>query len=202
MAVRKKTTRKKVTVEKETAVKKSLIGVDPLAFMSDDEMQALQPDDQPATNSAAATSETGADTDNDDALNSGTNEEILQESAGEETPQDIVNAQAPGQDSEQDPEPEPESEPDSDSPCVIDLGTSVDIRQAESLHKQLSELSGDRFVLDASAVSKVDACGLQLLTLFIQHAERECKPVEWVSPSEDLCYAAGLAGLREQLRLS
>ncbi len=85
--------------------------------------------------------------------------------------------------------------------CVIDLGVSLNIREAEALYKQLGESSADQFVLNASEIEKVDTTGLQLLTVFIRHVEKEGKSVEWFSPDENLRHAAGLLGLSKELRL-
>jgi len=86
--------------------------------------------------------------------------------------------------------------------CVIDLGNDLDIRKVEALHSQLSKLHADSFLLDASATRRVDACGLQLITAFIRHAISEGRTVEWLSPHENLVYAAGLLGLSESMQLT
>ncbi len=86
-------------------------------------------------------------------------------------------------------------------PCVVDLGRNLDIREAKVLYQRLSELNADSFVLDASAISRVDACGLQLLTSFIRHAESEGKSVEWLLPDENLLRATALLGLSEPMHL-
>ncbi len=161
MPVKKKTTRKKRTARKAPArAKQCLIGVDPLAWLGEEETGAIPSSAQQGTETA----------NQDDA-----------------TEQTATKTTAKAREASQ--------------PCVVDLGTHLDIREAGSLYKHLCGLNADHFVLDATEVGRTDTAGLQLLTLFIRHVEAEGKSVAWQSPTESVRNAAGLLGLTEELRL-
>ncbi len=90
------------------------------------------------------------------------------------------------------------------SKSSFSCGKSLDITQADKLHKRLMstlekgldiELSGDQ-------VERADTAGLQLLLAFYQTATHQGTSITWKNPSEALLSSAKRLGLASELGLS
>lgn len=89
-----------------------------------------------------------------------------------------------------------------DSPAVVALGETLTIEQAAPMHSELGRhLHAKSVVLEAGALQRVDAAGLQLLAAFVRTAQARGVLVEWRSPAPVLCAAARHLGLGTILRL-
>lgn len=89
-----------------------------------------------------------------------------------------------------------------DSPSTVQLGESLTIEQATAMHIELGRhLHAKSVVLEAGALQRMDAAGLQLLAAFVRTAQARGVLVEWRSPAPVLCAAARHLGLGTVLRL-
>ena len=82
----------------------------------------------------------------------------------------------------------------------IDLGHSLDIAHAAALKQLCAEHidSTETLQLNAAALERFDAAGLQLLAALTIHRRKQDLPLNWQSVPESLMEAAsglGLAGL-------
>lgn len=85
----------------------------------------------------------------------------------------------------------------------VPLGEALVIGTAAELHAQLGEAlaSSDPVVLDATAVTRLDTSGLQLLQAFVEARDANDGPWQWANVSEALRTAAALLGLQPMLKL-
>ncbi len=84
---------------------------------------------------------------------------------------------------------------------VVALGEVIDISRAADLKAMLKavlELK-EPVVLDGSRISRIDACGIQLLLAFVIKAETQSIAVQWQGCSEALKRSVALAGLANEL---
>lgn len=89
-----------------------------------------------------------------------------------------------------------------DATGVIALGEMLTIEQVGAMHAELGQhLGAKRVALDAGALQRVDAAGLQLLTAFVRAAGDRGAQLEWRSPTAVLCDGARRLGLSTALRL-
>ena len=96
--------------------------------------------------------------------------------------------------------PTPET---TESPDVVVLGDRLTIEQAAAMHAELGRhLGATSIVLEAGALQRIDAAGLQLLTAFMGAAEGRGARVEWRAPSAALHDAACRLGLATALHLT
>lgn len=91
------------------------------------------------------------------------------------------------------------------------VGTSVDFKLPENLtianvhglHEELEALvstkGNDHINLQASAVSRADTAGVQLLLAFVNSAKEHKIELAWQDPSEKLLTAASVLGLQSAL---
>lgn len=90
-----------------------------------------------------------------------------------------------------------------DSTDVIALGEMLTIEQVGAMHAELGRhLDAKNMALEAGALQRVDAAGLQLLTAFVRAAENRGARLEWRSPTAALRDGARRLGLVDALRLS
>ena len=104
------------------------------------------------------------------------------------------------------PDPEPQT-PDLgartvDSPGAVALGDTLTIEQVAAMHAELGRhLGATSIALDAGALQRIDAAGLQLLAAFMRTADGHGTKVEWRAPSPVLRDGARRLGLAGTLRL-
>lgn len=90
-----------------------------------------------------------------------------------------------------------------DTPGAVALGEMLTIEQAAAMHAELGRHLGAASVaLEAGALQRVDAAGLQLLVAFTRAATGRGTKVEWRSPSTALREGARRLGLSGALGLS
>jgi anti-anti-sigma regulatory factor len=88
------------------------------------------------------------------------------------------------------------------SPGVVPLGDMLTIEQAAAMHDLLHPHLGQALItIEAGAVQRVDAAGLQLLTAFVQAVETRNGCIRWQAPSAALRDGARLLGLAGALGL-
>ncbi len=85
---------------------------------------------------------------------------------------------------------------------VIKLNDVQDISQVGELQQQIVALmNSSDIVFDGSEVERIDAASLQLLTCVFKQAEKYSSKVSWQASSDALKKAAELLGLTEELSL-
>ncbi|VAW98231.1 hypothetical protein MNBD_GAMMA23-34 [hydrothermal vent metagenome] len=85
---------------------------------------------------------------------------------------------------------------------VIKLNDVQDISQVGELQQQIVALMNDSdIIFDGSEVERIDAASLQLLTSVFKQAEKYGSKVSWQASSDALKKAAELLGLTEELSL-
>lgn len=91
----------------------------------------------------------------------------------------------------------------SKSGSVVTLPERVDISMVSEVYLTLSvALETDKDIsVDASAVERIDASGLQLLLAFMLQTSKQSLKCLWVNPSVALVKSARLLGLDRQLLL-
>lgn len=89
------------------------------------------------------------------------------------------------------------------SPVVFDLPENLTIASTEALHEQLEPLSNGSadVVFNASAVSRADTAGLQLLYSFLKTLKSHDASLSWSAPSSVLIDTAEQLGLKQHLAL-
>jgi len=89
------------------------------------------------------------------------------------------------------------------SPITFDLPDNLTIANAEALHEELEALANGSadVVLNASAVSRADTAGLQILYAFQQALKSHDASISWSSPSSVLIETAEQLGLKQHLAL-
>jgi len=89
------------------------------------------------------------------------------------------------------------------SPITFDLPDNLTIANAEALHEELEPLANGSadVVLNASAVSRADTAGLQVLYAFQQALKSHDASISWSSPSSVLIETAEQLGLKQHLAL-
>ena len=134
----------------DTNDKKNLIGIDPLAWLSDEEKASL-PD---------AEQQEQTDTSN-------------------------------------------KIEPESSANYVIQLDTMLTIRDASELLEELKQIDDahQEIIIESEQVERVDTAALQLLLSFYLFATDAGKQVIWNKPSDVLCHAFELLGLKELVNI-
>jgi anti-anti-sigma factor len=85
----------------------------------------------------------------------------------------------------------------------IQFSATLDVANAAALKKELGKALRRKspFDLDGSAIDRVDAAGLQILTSFIAETRRREKEVRWVAASNALKSASRISGLAANLVL-
>jgi len=84
----------------------------------------------------------------------------------------------------------------------IALGADLRIGRASEIFEALAAATDNAtVVIDASAVSKVDAAGLQALAAFVVQWRTAGKPWRWDNPTDTLRASARSAGLDSALGL-
>jgi ABC-type transporter Mla MlaB component len=90
-----------------------------------------------------------------------------------------------------------------DTPSAAQLGDVLTIEQAAALYAELGRHLGAKSVmLEAGALQRVDAAGLQLLAAFVRAARARGTQVEWRAPTAVLRDAARRTGLTAALQLA
>ena len=89
------------------------------------------------------------------------------------------------------------------SPITFDLPENLTIASAEALHEELEPLANGSkdVVFNASAISRADTAGLQLLYAFQQALKSHNASLSWSSPSSVLVETAQQLGLDQHLAL-
>jgi len=89
------------------------------------------------------------------------------------------------------------------SPTTFDLPDNLTIANAEALHEELESLANGSVdvVLNASAVSRADTAGLQILYAFQQALKSHNAKLSWSAPSSVLIETAEQLGLKQHLAL-
>jgi anti-anti-sigma regulatory factor len=96
--------------------------------------------------------------------------------------------------------PAPSAAPPQNS--AVSLGDTLTIAEAASMHSDLMKRLGEKqTVLDASALTRVDTAGLQLLASFVRTAEARGARIEWRGAQPALRESARRLGLEGALRL-
>lgn len=87
---------------------------------------------------------------------------------------------------------------------IIHMGVSITIREVNELFGLIKDrLNQDQTIrIDCSELEKMDASGLQLLTVLKRHAAISGIDVEWITPGDKLIRSADLLGLTTELALS
>lgn len=163
----------------ETEESSSLIGVDPLAWLSDEEKQTVL--EQSKEQGAPVGEESIASEEENNAV-----EETV--AASEELPETESNSA---------------EETDKNS-YTVNLESSVTIRDVAELMDELSFIdpSISEVIFECAQVEKTDAAALQLLTGYYLFAIEEGKTVVWNNPTEALCHAVNLLGLSDIINVS
>ncbi len=126
--------------------KQSLIGVDPLAWLSDEEKQS-----------------------------------VLNENTAPET-ETSADAQA-----------------QTGSTYTVTLNSALTIRDVSELMAELTQIDDDcnEIIFESAELERVDTAALQLLLGFYLSATHAAKKVIWHKPSEALCHAVEVLGLKD-----
>ena len=92
---------------------------------------------------------------------------------------------------------------DAQTEIVIECNEGLDISLVSDFKEFLKQAAGQNLpvVLDGSALERVDAAALQLLSAFFIEARTSGLNVMWKEPSAQLCRAAELIGLKETINL-
>jgi anti-anti-sigma regulatory factor len=152
-------TKKTVDESESTVDKSNLIGVDPLAWLSEEEKNSV--------------------------LNESKEAVTIEDNNTKEDSTEEVKKQT-------------------NTPYLIKLNDSITIRDISELMEELNSISSDEteLVFESDQVEKVDAAALQLLLGFYLFAIEAGKKVIWDKPSEALCYAVELLGMKDIINLS
>ncbi len=88
-------------------------------------------------------------------------------------------------------------------PYLIKLNSAITIRDITELMAELNSIDPNEMelVFESDQVEKVDAAALQLLSGFYLFAIEAGKKVVWKKPSEALCSAVELLGLKDIINL-
>jgi ABC-type transporter Mla MlaB component len=89
------------------------------------------------------------------------------------------------------------------APYLIKLNTAITIRDINELMNELNSIEPDEMelVFESDQVEKVDAAALQLLLGFYLFSIEEGKKIIWDKPSEALCHAVELLGMKDIINL-
>lgn len=130
--------------------KQSLIGVDPLAWLSDEEKESVLNNNQ----------ESSSDVNTEDQSQAGTT-------------------------------------------YTVKLNSALTIRDVSGLMEELDQIDDahNEVVFESEQLEKIDTAALQLLLGFYLFATDAGKKVIWNKPSEALCHAVELLGLKDILNL-
>ncbi|WNO07917.1 STAS domain-containing protein [Teredinibacter sp. KSP-S5-2] len=83
------------------------------------------------------------------------------------------------------------------------LPENLTIANVHGLHEEFESLVDtkdcDKVILRGDGVTRADTAGLQLLVAFVHATKERQIQVDWDSPSEKLCSAAGLLGVGDAL---
>lgn len=87
---------------------------------------------------------------------------------------------------------------------LIQLGSSLDVAKATELKKELTRIVKRKppFLLDGSAVERIDTAGLQLLAAFRAETIKRDIAMQWDNVSITLKNAAELLGLSNEIGIS
>ena len=124
----------------------NLIGVDPLAWLSDEEKQSLQNESEVSEENASSSESNQSET-----------------------------------------------------PYTIKLNSTLTIRDASELMEELNQIDDmhNKILIESEELERVDTAALQLLLGFYLFAKDAGKKVIWNKPSEALCHAVDILGLKE-----
>lgn len=86
---------------------------------------------------------------------------------------------------------------------LIVLPERVDISAVESLYQTLQSAleSGDSIEIDAEAVDRLDAAGVQLLMAFALRSKNQSVQIHWKSPSAAFVKSLQLLDAEQHIRL-
>jgi len=89
------------------------------------------------------------------------------------------------------------------SSTVVDLPDNLTVANIHPIHEQFEALvddkSNDHITIQASEVTRADTAGIQLLHAFVVAAKERQITLDWDSPSEKLCLAADILGMKKIL---
>lgn len=86
---------------------------------------------------------------------------------------------------------------------VLQLKDIQDVSSLAELFTQWKDQQwGAKFIIDAGEVTRIDAASLQCVYAFILEAKTHDTEIEWRNPSDAVCEAASLLGMKEGLHLS
>ena len=159
----------------------NLIGVDPLAWLSDEEKQSVLQESQ-KKEEAVSSEET------DDETNEVMAEmETVAEAEEEEAEKESVSVEA-----------------ENKSSYTVKLESAVTIRDAAELMDELSFIDAGvkEIIFDCDQIEKTDAAALQLLTGYYLFAIEDGKKVVWNNPSDAFCHSVSLLGLDDIIKIS
>lgn len=85
----------------------------------------------------------------------------------------------------------------------VDLPENLTIANIHPVHEKFEALvddkANDHITIHAAGVSRADTAGIQLLHSFVVAAKERQISLEWDNPSEKLCSAADILGMKEFL---
>ena len=163
--------------DSEAEADSSLIGVDPLAWLSDEEKETVLQQSQ---------------------------EQETQDSVPENIEETTVAKEIMSEPDENVEEETKELEQADKTTYTVSLEDAVTIRDVAELMDELSFISEEtkEVVFDCSNIEKTDAAALQLLTGYYLFAIEEGKTVTWNNPTEAFCHAVSLLGLDDIINIS
>lgn len=194
---RKKTSKKKTNKKKAGAKSnqmKSLIGVDPLAWLDaeNSEEEVLVDEEQEAADIKIRDEEV--------SMHILKNRFALEVSKTEGVEELVTKTN----DSEMTVQGQEEISGSGEFYIDIDLGTSLTIRDISMLMEELNQIDDAKqnLIFETENLEKVDTAALQLLSGYYLFATGAGKTVTWHNPSDALCHASELLGLKDILNLT
>ena len=168
--------------------KKSLIGIDPLAWMSDEvsEIDLVSVETEEVSASEPKTVEVVDE------------EHSVEESTTEV--EAITDTEEVDQETKEEEMTDMEIKKGGDG---FKLEGPISIADVAELHEQFKTYiaEGDDLEIDCSEVEGVDAAALQLLTAFINEAEKQDNKLIWKEPSDSLQATVLMMGLKDELKM-
>lgn len=84
--------------------------------------------------------------------------------------------------------------------AILELPDNLTIANVLPIHNQFEALvensTNGRIIIRAAAVARADNAGIQLLHAFVIEAQDKEITLDWESPSEKLCLAADILGMK------
>lgn len=183
---------------KKRTKKKSLIGIDPLAWLKDGDFNDESVDQKSSENTEVIQENSVDDPEADIVIDNEVLEiiekdfeEPSEENTEEITDQEKMEVEVTDMEIQQ-------AETNTDQ--AFKLEGSITIADVSELHSQFKATLGDskELVVDCSEVAGVDAAALQLLVAFVHETGNQACQLTWKEPSDSLKAAIQLTGLNNE----